>query len=330
VEVAAFTVGAGGGSRHAIVMLSDGENDTTEATTAQQSLDAARNSRAPVFAIGFGTGADPAYLGQLGDVTGGRFFAASTADVAEVYGAIADQLRGQYAITMTSPAPGDGSESSLLLAAVVGNERVVSAPFAFQRGEAPVVAPTTAPPPVEEPASESESSNLWMVIAGLVGFAVVGGVGMVVYRRASARRRQRERDKHAGRQSDEAVPQQAPGVVMEAREDERARVVALSGEHEGTAFEFGSTPIVFGSDPGAQVRLTRSYEVAPRHAQLWIRGGKIMLRHTGGSRPTISGGRAVEWVILEEGDEFAIGTGRYRVEGSVNGSTPSGGRGASS
>jgi hypothetical protein len=149
-------------------------------------------------------------------------------------------------------------------------------------------------------------------------------------RRVNAGRRQRERERHAGRQSDAPLPAPLPSEPVLRASERRARITGLTGEHTGTSFLFGSTPIVIGSDAEADVRLARSPEVAARHAMLWVRDGKIMLRHTGGQRQTLSAGRQVDWVILEEGDEFSIGPYHYRVEpASMNGSGPSGGTEAS-
>jgi hypothetical protein len=58
----------------------------------------------------------------------------------------------------------------------------------------------------------------------------------------------------------------------------------------------------------------------------------MMLRHTGGMRPTTVNGRAVDWLILDDGDVFAIGPYVYRAElaPSQNGPAPIAGRDASS
>jgi hypothetical protein len=333
VQAGVFAAGSSQAPRQAIVMLSDGENDTTTSTvTEAQSLDAARGAGVPVFAIGFGGGADPAYLGRLADASGGRYFEASATDVAAVYTTIAEQLRGQYALTLRSPTAPDGADASLVVAVDVGGQRVESAPSSFVRGEAPPAPqPTAAPPPDAAAGDDGGTSVLPLVLAELVGVPVAGGIVLFAMRRLSARRKQRERERDAGRQSDEAVPSPLPGAPFAKAPERQARVSAVSGEQAGTSYQFGSVPIVIGSDSAADVRLQRSREVAPKHAQLWVRDGKIMLRHTGGVRQTFSAGRPVDWLILEEGDEFSIGPHVYRVEAAgSNGSGPSAGTGASS
>jgi VWFA-related protein len=322
VQVAAVVANSSDAERRAIVMLSDGENDTTSPVTEADSLGSAAGARLPYFAIGFGSGADPAYLGTLAERSGGRYFSATGTDVAAVYATIADQLRGQYALALRAPAPADGAESQLTVSATVSGRQVSSPPVAFARGAAPVAPEPTAAPTDPQPAEDDGGGNpaLAFVLLGLIVVPVVGVAALLLVRRTRESRRQRERERGAGRQSDAPLPQREP-VAAAAEEDEReATVTALSGEQAGTAVRFGRTPIVFGSDAAADVRIPRSQVVAPRHAMLWVRGGKIMLRHTGGPRPTLSGGRPVDWLILEEGDEFAIGPQKYRVSGgSANG-----------
>jgi hypothetical protein len=71
-------------------------------------------------------------------------------------------------------------------------------------------------------------------------------------------------------------------------------------------------PLVLGSDSTADIRLEGS-DVSARHATVWVRGGKLTLRHTGGVRPTLVDGMPVDVVILEDGDEFVIAGHRFRA-----------------
>ncbi|MEX2227430.1 MAG: VWA domain-containing protein [Dehalococcoidia bacterium] len=334
VQAGVFAARSSQAPRQAIVMLSDGQNDTlTSDATEAGSLDSARGAGVPVFAIGFGGGADPAYLGRLADASGGRYSAASATDVAAVYTAIAQQLRGQYALTLRSTAAADGADASLVVAVDVGGQRVQSPPAPFVRGEAPpaAVVPTSAPrPPAADADTNGGTSLLPFVLLALVGVPAVGVVVVVAVRQLRSRREQRERDRVAGQQSDQGVPPPFPGAPFEHAPERHARVSAVSGDQAGTSVAFGSIPIVIGSDKQADVRLASSREVAPKHALLWVREGKIMLRHTGGVRQTLSAGRPVDWLILEDGDEFSIGPYHYRVEVlAPNGSAPSAGTGAS-
>jgi pSer/pThr/pTyr-binding forkhead associated (FHA) protein len=74
-------------------------------------------------------------------------------------------------------------------------------------------------------------------------------------------------------------------------------------------------PLRIGSATDSDVRVPASPDVAPRHAAIYMRDRKIVLRHTGGSRrPTFVGGQAIELVILEDGDEFMVGPHKFRAE----------------
>jgi len=106
---------------------------------------------------------------------------------------------------------------------------------------------------------------------------------------------------------------QVPGAVVAEGDHGEGRLISMNGD--GATFDFTSTPLRIGSGQECEVRVPPAADVAPRHAAIWMRDRKIMLRHTGGARrPTFVAGRPVEWLILEPGDEFAIGTQRWRVE----------------
>jgi len=326
VQTAVFASGAATTQRRAVVVLSDGENESQSPVTAQQSFEAADQAGVPVFTVGFGAGADTSYLEEVARRTGGQFFRADTADVGRVYGAIAELLRSQYVLQLRSDGTPDGADGTLTVTVDVSGQQVTSAPVTFRRGTG--VAPTAEPTatPVTEPPAEDDDaggvSPMVYALAGMAGVAAVVGGGVVVQRRMRAARAQRQREVHAGRVSDEPLPPPAPGALPEAPEL-LGRIVALNGDAAGTAYEFGEVPIVIGSDAAATVRLPRGADVAPRHAQVWVRDGKMMLRHTGGSRPTMVGGRQVDWVILDPGDEFTIGGMRFRAEVASGRAAPS-------
>jgi len=330
VGAAAFAAASGLTPRSAIVVLSDGENDTTTSTaTEATSLETIRSVSIPVYAIGYGGAADPAFLGRLADTSRGRFFAAREADVGAVYATIADQLRGQYALTLRATAPEDGGEGSLVLTADMAGQRVSSEPATFTRGETPPTPAPTVPviPPDPTTAEEDEGSSSLLLVSGAIAGAVVLGVLLIAaVRMLLARRRQRRRERHAGRQTDAPLPVPRPGAPIPQVQEHPARVVVLSGERAGDTVGIGSVPIVIGSDAKADLRVAPSQDVAPRHAQLWMRDGKIMLRHIGGQKKTMVQGRAVDWLILDEGDEFSIGVHVYRVEAARNADMPSDGR----
>jgi Ca-activated chloride channel family protein len=107
--------------RQAIVVLSDGE-DTSSLLPFEEVLDLAKRSETAIYTIGLRAGEGPAtatkgfkeaefVMRQLSQQTGGRaFFPNAPADLATVYGQIADELSSQYTVGYTSRNPKrDGS-----------------------------------------------------------------------------------------------------------------------------------------------------------------------------------------------------------------------------
>ena len=107
--------------RQAIVVLSDGE-DTSSLLPFEEVLDLAKRSETAIYSIGLRTPDGPGtttkgfkeaefVLRQFSQETGGRaFFPNQLADLANVYGQIADELSSQYTVGYTSRNPKrDGS-----------------------------------------------------------------------------------------------------------------------------------------------------------------------------------------------------------------------------
>lgn len=100
--------------REAIIVLSDGE-DTSSLITFEEVLDLAKRSETAIYAIGLRP-KDPSVLRgfreaefvlrQLAQETGGRaYFPNSVAELAGVYGQIAEELSSQYVLGYTSKNP---------------------------------------------------------------------------------------------------------------------------------------------------------------------------------------------------------------------------------
>jgi Ca-activated chloride channel family protein len=107
--------------RQAIIVLSDGE-DTSSLLPFEEVLDLAKRSETAIYSIGLRTPDGPGtttkgfkeaefVLRQFAQETGGRaFFPNQLADLANVYGQIADELSSQYTVGYTSRNPKrDGS-----------------------------------------------------------------------------------------------------------------------------------------------------------------------------------------------------------------------------
>jgi Ca-activated chloride channel family protein len=130
--------------RQAIVVLSDGE-DTSSLVGFDEVLDLAKRSETAIYAIGLrsrderGRGFSDAefVLRQLTQQTGGRvFFTRQIAELASVYGQIADELSSQYTIGYTSRNPKrDGAWRRIIVR--------IAAPNASARAKQGYYAPTS-------------------------------------------------------------------------------------------------------------------------------------------------------------------------------------------
>ena len=112
--------------RQAIIVLSDGE-DTSSLLPFEEVLDLAKRSETAIYSIGLRTEGPSTssrgfkeaefVLRQFSQETGGRaFFPNQLADLANVYGQIADELSSQYTVGYTSRNPKrDGSWRRLVV-----------------------------------------------------------------------------------------------------------------------------------------------------------------------------------------------------------------------
>lgn len=118
--LAAHTVGQQTGGRRIIVLLSDGD-DTASKATLDEAIAAVQVASAPVFTVGLGQNISRGILDTIASATGGvALYAPSSADLQNAYRNIADQLRNQYVLTLTSGLPPDGKRHSLLVRARAG------------------------------------------------------------------------------------------------------------------------------------------------------------------------------------------------------------------
>jgi Ca-activated chloride channel family protein len=98
--------------RHAIILLSDGE-DTSSVVGFEEAFDLARRSDVSIYTVGLGmrSAANPRQLSpgafvlrQFAQTTGGRaIFVDRAEDLVPVYGQFADELAAQYTLVYTPP-----------------------------------------------------------------------------------------------------------------------------------------------------------------------------------------------------------------------------------
>jgi VWFA-related protein len=334
VQVGAFLAAgaASEGQRAAVILLSDGENATQASdVTGQNSLEVAAGSGIPVYPIGFGSLTDVPYLQQIASVTAGEFRTAIPGTIADVYNELSDLLRNQYVLTVQADRPADGAQASLQLVAFVGPAAATSV-ASFQRGSA---APALPPPPRgSEPSPATEGGDdgggsspfdaLPYAFGGVVLLALAGG-GAYGARRWYQHRRELAHQLEVVQPNPrlaaaQGLPQRrhaqyAPGAGITATLDRgMGRLIERGGD--GRTIEILQGPIILGtSGRVCHVVLHDGGSIAPEHARVWLRGRRYVLHHVGGmSRKTFVNGQEADWVILDPGDEIAIGKWRFTFD----------------
>jgi hypothetical protein len=102
--------------------------------------------------------------------------------------------------------------------------------------------------------------------------------------------------------------------------EERGTGVLIEHGGEARTVEIGAGPLVLGTSPKrCQIVLTAHGAIAPEHVRIWLRGNRYVLHHVGGmSRKTLVNGHEADWVVLDPGDEIAIGGYRFLFEDVVD------------
>lgn len=324
VETAVFAANASPGGRKAIVLLSDGVNDCAGCVaTRDGSITAARGAGVPIFAVGLGE-PDDAYLQFLADETQGLYQRVTAGGLVDVYTGIAALLRAQYIVTMQAAGAADGADASLRIEATIDGESVSSPPTAFTRGAPGAVAtpvPTAVVPPPPDGGDGdggAGGATIAMIAMGVALFVALAAGLLFLVRRTREQRRALARQQATVAPNPRlAAAQTVPQPEAAARVDPAqgtGRLSIIEGAGAGRVVQVTSLPLSIGADGRSDITIERRHDVASRHAQVWMRDGKMMLRHLAGeARQTRVNGKAVDWVIVEAGDEIAIGGTRLQV-----------------
>jgi len=105
----------------------------------------------------------------------------------------------------------------------------------------------------------------------------------------------------------------APAGIAAAPAGSGPRLVGMAGTYLGQVFQL-SGPAVIGRDPANPIPLDRDTTASRRHAQLTPEGAGYRLQDLGSSNGTFVNGAKVTEVLLQPGDEVAIGGTRFRFE----------------
>jgi len=102
-------------SRAAVILLTDGKDEGSPATEAGV-LGRAEGARIPVYTLGFGQNAPVDYLQRVAGISEGRFWYTPRAEqLPELYSAVLEQLKNQYAIRFPFAQPSGEYKSEVTL-----------------------------------------------------------------------------------------------------------------------------------------------------------------------------------------------------------------------
>lgn len=302
-------------TRRAVVLLSDGYDfGGLSAVDAQTSLATAANAGTLIFGIGLGSEIDQGYLSALASAGRGQLQIAPQPEaLTGLYQAAAAVLRQQYVLTLDA--------GSLLLRDSAPNLRVeVAAGGATGASEAVFGTPETAlaaieaeqpavaPPPVPAIAPVVESSGgggIPSYLPVIVGLVFVGaGVIFLFSRRLVPVGVPAEISRPIARGY--AVPDypNIPRAVDVG--PQRAWLEGPGGIHAS----LGEDPVTIGFGRDCSLELPNGSDQHHERARIWRRDGRYMLHNLSRIGNLTVGGRPATWVILEDGDEIAIGPTR--------------------
>lgn len=312
--------------RRAVVLLTDGEDyGGLSKLSRDQSIASAVDSHTIFYVIGVGPEVDSAYLQQLAQASGGRYFqAAQSSDLATIYATIDERLRSYFVLTLRSTAPAADTARSVKVTVQLGASQASATlnyaskrPPAAAAAATPAATPNPSPPPA--PPSHTESSGDSMLGTVAIAAAVLAvplfALGLLLF--SNKRRR--------------AVAVADPDVErLTGPLDARTAGEARDGtpQFRLVASQAGATSRVdlngavsIGSSPDSDIVFSGE-GVAHHHARLWARDGKVMVHHLAAGYETLVAGEPVDWAPLAAGSEVRVGSGTLVIERVPQGAAP--------
>lgn len=294
-------------ARRVIIMLSDGAEYGISSIGRQQALDAAAAGGTPFYIVGLGPTIDTAFLQELAAASGGAFFATPSSDqLSARFAEIAELLRSEYVVTVDFAGTGLGGDTSAIVRADAGtfNGEVAISLALPAIPVAPQPRPTepgrvpNIPNPVEIPPEPEQDTG--SPVGVLLGLALLGAIGLVLWRFLRGRRQKRqERYVFGGapaythrEASREPGAREAPPAVLRLDSGEELRI-------EGAA--------TIGVDPEHthQLPLSRS-DFGNAELRVWYSGQRYAIRDAAPRTRMRVNGRLVDWAFLADGDEIEI------------------------
>jgi VWFA-related protein len=309
-------------ARRAVVLLTDGEDyGGLSKLSREESLARSVASQTIFYTIGVGSEMDTAYLTQLAQGSGGRFFpAAQAAELPAIYAAIQERLRSYFVLTVRSTAEPAGTDRTIQVSIQSGASQSSGSlaytsrrPAGVASTPEPSPVPVTLAPevgPVSSPTATGGGSS-WAPLLGGAGVALVP-IGALVLLLAAHNRRAGLRLKP---QTPVATASLATMLTQNQGSSRAAPpVVSLSVSQGGEVRRFPiAGTLRVGTAPDNEVRISDDGGVAPHHARIWVRDGRVMLHHLAPGFQTLMSAQPVEWASVEPGQDVVIGSATLRV-----------------
>lgn len=273
--------------RRAIIVLSDGQDDGSPITLDDVFRD--RESSIPIYSIGYSR--TPAHekgfnvLKRISTLSGGLFSDASETPLPEVYKTVLSSLRSAFVVSLRCDAcKGDGAMYRLNLD--VGSEgRVLS------RG---TQVRLPAPPPVPPARGVSPVTVIIVMLLLLVALAL-----LVLLVHLVSKRRARKN-----------LPPPPP-----PRAGRKVVFTVVHGKNSGVTHRFEMvTSLLVGRDESCAFRILDDDQISARHCELFLDGGRVMVKDLRSSNGTFLNGVAIGSPNqVGEGDLLKLGQTELRV-----------------
>jgi VWFA-related protein len=192
-SLAVQTLPTGEPSHQAVILFTDGRNETSIPADPQQALRLAQTRQIPIFVVGLGSDIDGDYLESLASQSGGAYLPRPTAsELAQAFQQIADLLQQQYQLTYQSTGAADGQQHQTAVgigAAAPGGAWNWRAPQLLVITTTPMPTPTvpaltpTVSAPIVVVAPTAPNYHLWQWALGGGALLLIGIVAWLWLRR---------------------------------------------------------------------------------------------------------------------------------------------------
>jgi Mg-chelatase subunit ChlD len=330
--------------RGAIVVVSDGHDESLGVYTLEDCIREARESDVPVFGLGLVQDADEQrYLDvllKMSERTGGRFKQViSTGDLSGLYREIYTQLRQLYMVQLSAADALSGGRQ-------YGVEMNVAHEGRVGRAMATLVAPSPPLVPATVVEEQPEPSWLrWAIPMGMAGTLVLV-LGIWRYRRhGSPEGASGPAPRPSGKTSSAATirpvttsaantlvtwnpaapsaltdatePAVAPPsrkrgetVVVQTRPQVWAHLIGVAGPHEGAELALWGDAVQIGSRPGNDIVL-QDDTVSGQHAIITRENGVVVMTDRDSTNGSFVNSQRVKKHELADGDRIQLGSFEY-------------------